>query len=381
MFSVPGHIIGGLRYETTDVSASALVPTPSGARQNSQNEFNILFNGSGFTSFKGSYQNWLPSVDFDIEPTNTVKLRASYSHTITRADYGSLQGGRRLDTLFRVGGGTGSVGNPNLIPYKSKNIDLSAEWYYNRESYISVGFFHKNVANYISSTVVNQTIPGITSPTTTFNGVTQNGPRYQAALNALGANATFGQIRDYIAANYPGGVVNGTIVAQPNDPLVNFVIQTPYNSDQKANIDGFEFAIQHAFWNTGFGTILNYTIVRGNHNYDNTLPASVSQFAVTGLSDSANAVLFYDKNGLQARAAYNWRKGYLSGAGVNPYYIDTYGQLDVSASYAITKNISVFFEGINVNSENRSGHLRSDRNIAFVTKQGPRYSGGARITF
>ncbi|MEG3177623.1 TonB-dependent receptor [Sphingomonas sp. RB3P16] len=383
VFSVPGHIIGGVRYETTDVSATALVPSPSGARQNSQNEFNILFNGSAFTTFKGSYQNWLPSVDFDIEPTDTIKLRASYSHTITRADYGSLQGGRRLDTLFRVGGGFGSVGNPNLIPYKSKNIDLSAEWYYTKESYISVGYFHKNVSNYIGSTVVNQTIPGITSPTTTFNGVTQNGPRYQAALNALGANATFAQIRDYIGANYPGGVVNGTIVAQPNDPLINFVITTPFNSANSASVDGFEFAIQHNFWNTGFGTILNYTIVRGNQNYDNRLPSSVAQFAITGLSDSANAVLFYDKNGLQARAAYNWRKGYLTstGGGINPTYINTYGQLDVSASYAITKNVSVFVEGINVNSEDRSGHLRSDRNITFVTKQDPRYSAGARITF
>jgi TonB-dependent receptor len=381
VMSVPGHIIGGVRYETTDVSASALVPTPSGARQNSQNEFNILFTGSGFTRFKGSYQNWLPSVDFDIEPTSTVKLRASYSHTITRADYGSLQGGRRLDTLFRIGGGTGSVGNPNLIPYKSKNIDLSAEWYYSKESYISVGYFHKNVSNYISSTVVNQTIPGVTSPTTTFNGVTQNGPRYQAALNALGTNATFGQIRDYIGANYPGGVVNGTIVAQSNDPLANFVVQTPFNSDQTANVNGFEFAIQHSFWHTGFGTILNYTIVNGNRNYNNRLPSSVSQFAITGLSDSANAVLFYDKNGLQARAAYNWRKGYLSGTGVNPFYVNTYGQLDVSASYALTKNISVFVEGINVNSEDRSGHLRSERNINFVTKQDPRYSAGARISF
>ncbi|WP_343615068.1 TonB-dependent receptor [Novosphingobium sp.] len=381
ILSIPGHVIGGVRYETTTVDASALVPTPSGARQNSQNEFNILFNGSGFTSSKGSYQNWLPSIDFDIEPTRNIKLRASYSHTITRADYGSLQGGQRLDTLFRIGGGTGSVGNPNLIPYKSKNIDVSAEWYYNKESYLSVGYFHKSVANYIGNTVVNQTIPGVTSPTTTFNGVTQNGPRYQAALNALGANATYGQIRDYIAANYPGGVVNGTIVAQPNDPLVNFVLQTPYNSNQTANVDGFEFAIQHNFWHTGFGTILNYTIVKGNRNYDNSLPASVSQFAITGLSDSANAVLFYDKNGLQARAAYNWRKGYLSSSGVNPFYIDTYGQLDVSASYAITKNISVFFEGINVNSENRSGHARADSNVGFVTKQGPRYSGGARITF
>ena len=381
--SVPGHIIGGIRYETTNVTASALVPTPSGARQNSQNEFNVLFNGSGFTTFRGSYQNWLPSVDFDIEPIESIKLRASYSHTITRADYGSLQGGRRLDTLFRVGGGTGSVGNPNLIPFKSKNIDLSAEWYYGNDSYFSVGYFHKNVSNYISNTVINQTIAGITSPTTTFNGVTQNGPRYQAALNAVGANATYAQIRDYIAANYPGGVVNGTIVAQPNDPAVNFVIQTPYNSDQTATINGFEFAVQHNFWNTGFGTILNYTIVNGNRDYNNQLPASISptQFAVIGLSDSANAVFFYDKNGIQVRAAYNWRDGFLSGTGVNPTYTNAYGQVDLSASYAITKNINIFFEGINLNGENRSTHLRSDRNIAQVQKQDARYSAGARLTF
>src|SRR3546814_3100834 len=69
-----------------------------------------------------------------------VKLRASYSHTITRPDYASMQGGRTLDTLFRVGGGTGAQGNPGLIPYKSKNIDLSAEWYYAPSSYVSVGW-------------------------------------------------------------------------------------------------------------------------------------------------------------------------------------------------------------------------------------------------
>ena len=384
IFSLPGHIIGGVRYETTNVTASALVPTPTGGQQNSQNEFNVLFAGTGFTTFRGSYQNWLPSVDFDIEPIDSVKLRASYSHTITRADYGSLQGGQRLDTLFRVGGGTGSVGNPNLIPFKSKNIDLSAEWYYGNESYISVGYFHKDVQNFISSTQINTTIPGVTSPTTTFNGVTQNGPRYQAALNALGANATFQAIQAYYAANFPAYVgKNGVLLAGPGDPSVNFVITTPFNSANTASVDGFEFAIQHNFWHTGFGTILNYTIVNGNRNYDNRLPASVSpaQFAITGLSDSANAVLFYDKNGFQARAAYNWRKGYLSASGVNPFYINTYGQLDVSASYAITKSISVFFEGINVNSEDRSGHLRSDNNIAFVTKQDPRYSAGARIAF
>ncbi|VVS99073.1 TonB-dependent receptor [Sphingomonas sp. EC-HK361] len=379
MFSRPGHLIAGVRWEDTVINSSALVPTPVGTRQNSQNEFNVLYSGSGFTTFKGHYQNWLPSVDFDIEPLDGVKLRASYSHTITRADYGSLQGGRTLDTLFRVGGGTGQQGNPGLIPYKSKNIDLSAEWYYGNESYISVGYFHKNVSNYIGVTQVNTPAFGLTTPV--------GGPRYQAALAALGANATFAQIRDYIGVNFPNTVTRDaqgnpvTILGQPNDPLVNFVISTPFNSDQTAAVDGFEFAIQHNFWNTGFGTILNYTIVNGNRKYDNTLPASISQFAITGLSDSANAVLFFDKYGIQARAAYNWRAEYLSGSGINPYYIESYGQLDASASYAITPNVAVFAEGINLTGTDRRGHLRSDRNVFFSTKQDARYSAGVRFTF
>ena len=384
LFSRPGHLIAGVRYERTHVTATALVPTPSGGQQNSQNEFNVLFTGQGFTTFKGSYQNWLPAIDFDFQPLNGVKLRASYSHTITRATYDNLQGGRRLDTLFRVGGGTGSVGNPGLIPFKSKNVDLSAEWYYGNDSYLSVGYFHKNVSNYISSTQVNTTIPGVAAPTTTFNGVTTNGPRYQAALNALGANATIAQIQQYYATNYPTFVgTQGQLLAGPGDPLVNFVITTPNNSNQTASFNGFEFAIQHNFWHTGFGTILNYTIVNGNRDYNNALPASVqpAQFAIEGLSNSANAVLFYDKNGIQVRAAYNWRDGFLSSSGVNPTYTDPFGQIDLSASYAVTKNIAVFFEGININGENRSQHLRSDRNINLVQKLDARYSAGVRFAF
>ncbi|MEI5686333.1 TonB-dependent receptor [Sphingomonas kyungheensis] len=377
-----GHFIAGIRYENTDVSASALVPTPTGGQQNSQNEFNVIYSGSGFTTFKGSYNNWLPSIDVDIAPLRNVKLRASYSHTITRADYGSLQGGRNIDQLFRVGGGTGRVGNPNLIPYKSKNVDLSAEWYYGKEDYISVGYFHKDVANYIGSTQINTIIPGVTAPTTTLNGVTTNGPRYQAAINAPGYDGTFAFIQNYYAANFPQYVgKNGALLAGPGDPSVNFIITTPFNSSQTAAVNGFEFAIQHNFWNTGFGTILNYTIVNGNRDYNNLLPSSIPQFAITGLSDSANAVLFFDKYGINARAAYNWRKGYLSGSGTNPYYVNTYGQLDGSASYAITPMVAVFVEGINILGENRSGHLRSDRNVNFVNKQDARYSAGVRFTF
>lgn len=369
------HLIGGLRYENTTVKSSALVPIPVGTRQNSQNEFNLLYaSQNSFTTFSGSYDEWLPSVDFDFAPMQNVKLRASYSHTITRADYGSLQGGRTLDQLFRVGGGTGAQGNPGLVPYKSKNIDLSAEWYYGRENYISIGYFHKNVANYIGNTQVRTTVPGLTNPAL--------GPRYQAALAALPAGATYAQIASYIATNYPGTVTSdGFILGTANDPLVNFTVSQPFNSDQTASINGFEFAIQHNFWDTGFGTILNYTIVRGNRDFDNRLPASVSQFAINGLSDSANAVLFFDKYGFQARAAYNWRAQFLAGGGINPYYTEGYGQLDASASFELTKGVSIFAEGINITGSDRRGHRRSDRNVTFVVKQDARYSAGVRFTF
>jgi TonB-dependent receptor len=374
-FSRPGHLIAGLRYENTVIKSSALVPIPVGSRQNSANEFNILYaTQNSFTSFSGSYNLWLPSVDFDIEPLNNVKFRASYSHTITRAGYDQLQGGRTFDQLFRIGGGTGGQGNPGLVPYKSKNIDASLEWYYKRDSYISVGYFHKDVSNYIGTTQTTVTAPGVTNPAL--------GPRYAAALAALGANATYAQISAYIAANYPGTVTpEGFILGTSADPLVPFVITQPFNSKDTASINGFEFAITHTFWNTGFGTVLNYTIVNSNRDYNNALPASVPQFAINGVSNSANAVLFYDKGGLQARVAYNWRDKFLAGGGINPFYVEAYGQVDASASFEFVKGLTVFVEGINVLGADRRGHRRSERNVTFVTKQDARYAAGVRFAF
>jgi TonB-dependent receptor len=374
-FSRPGHLIAGLRYENTVIKSSALVPIPVGSRQNSANEFNILYaTQNSFTSFSGSYNEWLPSIDFDIEPLNNVKFRASYSHTITRAGYDQLQGGRTFDQLFRIGGGTGGQGNPGLVPYKSKNIDASLEWYYKPDSYISVGYFHKNVSNYIGTTQVKVTAPNVTNPAL--------GPRYAAALAALGANATYAQIANYISINYPGTVTSqGFILGQANDPLVPFTISQPFNSNDTATINGFEFAITHTFWNTGFGTILNYTIVNSNRDYNNTLPASITQFAVNGVSNSANAVLFYDKGGLQARVAYNWRDKFLAGGGTNPFYTEAYGQVDASASFTFMRGLTVFAEGINVLGADRRGHRRSDNNVTFVTRQDARYAAGVRFAF
>jgi len=391
LFNNPANLRLGLRYESTKVDSSALVPVPTGTTLVSFNEISIVqpVGASDFTTLKGKYHNWLPAVDFDLSPMRNIKLRASYSHTITRPDYASLQGGLTVNSPARPGGGsTGGSGNPGLLPYKSKNIDLSAEWYYQPDSYASVGFFHKTVSNFIGTTTTQGPQFGLTNP--------GQGAAFLAAQAALGAGAPFAfvpggaanaSILNYVLANNPGVIVrdvNGVptgIRGTATDPLLVFTVGQPGNSDQVGHIHGFEFALQHTFWNTGFGAILNYTIVKSDTKYDNTLRYTATQFAITGVSDSANAVLFYDKNGLQARVAYNWRAGFLSGYGLDPFYVDPYGQFDVSASYEFRKGLTAFVEGINITNADRRGHMRNDQTVFFANPGYARYAAGIRFSF
>jgi TonB-dependent receptor len=374
------HLRLGLRYEDTQISSSALVPVPVGTSWVADNEIGLIFGGqSDFSTLKGQYQNWLPAVDFDIMPIQDVKLRASYSHTITRPDYTSMQGGITVNQPLRPGGGsTAGSGNPDLMPYKSKNIDVSAEWYYGRSSYVSAGFFHKSVSNFIANTTVQQPLFDLTNPA--------QGSAVAAARTALGGNPGFAQILAWLAVNNPsvvefvGGIPRG-VLGQPGDPAVQFTTTQPGNSDRVAKLWGWEFAIQHSFWDTGVGVILNYTIVRSDTSFDNTLRYTATQFAVNGVSDSANAVLYYDKNGIQARVAYNWRAEFLSGYGFDPYYIEAYGQFDVSASVEIKKGVTVFVEGINVTNADRRGHQRNEQTVFFAAPGYARYAAGVRFSF
>lgn len=388
----PFSAVGGMRYEKTDIVSSALVPVPVGTQWVSENEFGVIYSGeSDFTSLNGSYEYWLPSLDLRYELRDDIVLRASYSETITRPGYADIQGGQTVTQLFRVIGGTGEQGDPGLLPFESRNIDFSVEWYYDEGSYASVGFFHKDVDNFIGRSVIRDTPFELPHPA--------QGARYQAAVAALGPNAGLTAIRNWIFANADpstveitgvdsNGNTTGNIFGVPGeDPFIVFDIAVPVN-ERSASVHGWEFAVQHLFGDTGFGVIANYTIVSGDVNFDNTLPQSApGQFALVGLSDSANLVGFYDRGGLQFRAAYNWRDKFLTatnnatGEPNNPMYTEAFGQLDLSASYMVTDNFQVFAEGINVLDATQRLHGRHWNEANFVTQTGPRYAIGARYTF
>ncbi len=377
--AMPARTAFGLRYEETDVVASALVPVATGINWTAANEYPIQFAGSpGFTTLTGSYKHLLPSLDFDIDLRSDLKARASYGETIGRPGWGDIQGGQTLNALARVDGGTGQQGNPALKPLKSKNIDLSLEWYYAKGSYAAVGYFRKNINNYIGVTQIDATPFNLRTPV--------KGAFWNEAVAARCTDEDPVCIRDFIFERYDGrfGVnrATGVIPAQPGDPIANFRITAPANQ-RSASLDGLEFNVQHLFGKSGWGVSANYTFVNSGLKYDNN--SIGEQFALEGLSDSANLVLFYENDKLQVRLAYNWRDTFLSGRfdgkGPNPVYTEAYGQVDVNASYKLTERLSVNAEVINLNDGVQRLHGRAKEQVLYVTQTGPRYMLGANYKF
>lgn len=380
LFNRDASVLVGLRYESTEIESSALVPIPVASGWAAANEFYLGYAAeSDFSTVDADYNYLLPSFDFDIDYSEDIKLRASYSQTITRPTYADMQGGRSVDQLFRVDLGTGSSGNPALEPFESENMDFSAEYYYGQSSYFSAGYFTKDVSNWIGTGTVDAAPFDVPHP--------GQGPRYQEALAAVGNDAI--DIRNYIIANYPETTrvdQNGLTVIEGiagEDPNVTFRFNNPANSDREQTIDGFEFAWQHDFGETGLGFVANYTIVDGDAEYNNQLNAAGgSQFALQGLSDSANLVAYYDKDGIQARIAYNWRDQFLAASGSHPTYVEEYDQIDISASYEFQESgFSVFLDGINITEEGRRTHGRDQTYVNFVAPGHARYYVGGRYKF
>jgi TonB-dependent receptor len=179
------------------------------------------------------------------------------------------------------------------------------------------------------------------------------------------------------------GNQTGTIAGLPTDPIASFAITVPANQ-RSASLDGLEFNLQHVFGDSGFGVSANYTIVDSGLEYDNADLGE--QFALEGLSDSANLVLFYEKFDWQVRAAYNWRDEFLAGrfdgTGLpNPVYTEAYGQLDLSVGYQWSENLTLHLEAINLTDEIQRLHGRNRNQVLFVTQTGPRYMLGLRYKF
>ncbi len=416
---MPTHTRIGVRYEKTDLVSTSQVAIPQSVQWMANNDFRIV-RSTDVQPFseKHSYSYVLPSLDFSIDLTDTLKGRASFSQSIARAPYSNLYAGPGPNQptgsvlIGEAGRATGTANTPTLDPIESDNLDLALEWYFADASFISVTYWNKRVNNFIGNTVVRENLYGLTDPTA--------GPDAQAALDfllsadcaaqvsaagndpsaACAANDTalFTALAMYRNAGATGGLAayDGSgaqvlamenaydLVGEADDPLYMFDVNRPINQNT-SKLRGWEIGGQYFFGQSGFGIYANYTVVNGDVGFDDAGDPSVDQFSLLGLSDTANLMLMYENYGWSARVAWNWRDEYLilanQGGSKNPFYVEAYDQVDLSVSYAFNDHLSIGFEALNLTGEDVRWHARTDSQIVRLVDQSPRYTLGLRYKF
>jgi TonB-dependent receptor len=283
-----------------------------------------------------TYYSLLPSLAARLNLTDKLVARFAATETVTRPPLGALSPRLVIGTT-RPGNLQASSGNPNLQPFEAFNLDAGVEWYYQRNGYLAVAVFRKEVQNFLVNVVQNRVFP-IADRDNLFTG----------------------------------------------DPT--FEVSTQDNLE-KASVKGIELSAQHTFDYlpgalAGFGFQVNATFVSSNAKLD--ADDLTQTFALQGLGDSYNAVLFYDYGGLEARIAWNRREKFLQtavGFGGEPAYVLPYQQVDARVSYRIFDNVAVFAEGVNITDEANQRVGRYENQILLYEKTGPRYAVGVRAEF
>ena len=322
------------------------------------------FTGTPLT-FNDGYTNTLPMANIAFELSEDVVLRAAYSEGIVRPNIN----GQRPAPSLRPGNNTIELDLPNatLKPYSAKNYDLSLEWYNREGSAISLGYFKKDITDLFG------TDDDIYCPQDGSNALVND---------LIGAIELVGETCQEVALFTPPLTgVEGEVPLEPRNREVK--INNPVNSNETLAVEGFELAIQQKLdflpypWN-GLGGVFNYTKLKQSGAEQQLSRVSPQSF---------NIITYYENDGLSLRFAYNWRDDQTT-AGVNGFLgtgtriIKANGRLDFSGSYALTEDLKVYLQAINLTDEIGVSHYGySDDAIHQLSYSGRIYKVSASYKF
>lgn len=253
------------------------------------------------------YSNFLPSMNLALDVTDDVTVRFAAARTMTRASLNSLN---IANPNFTYETRTVSMGNPDLAPYESNDIDLGVEWYFQDEALLSATMFNKKVVSSLTTDVVEKLVDSA------YYAAIYADPRYSATYNSDPATV----------------------------PYTHYI---PINTKDGFTIKGYELVYQQPFtflsgWLSNFGVVTNYTRVTAED--------------MTGLSENSyNMTLYYEQDDFGLRVSANTRDDYiLSMPGGNGHLAEMkYGptHLDFSSFYNVNDNLTLTFEVINLTDE------------------------------
>jgi TonB-dependent receptor len=324
----------GVRVTGTDTASTGVVQPVTSIAPNPGDSSLLLFTygPAAPTTVKNHYVNVLPSANLKIDATDTLVVRFAVSKTLTRPTLSDL--GPNNAYAGRVTQPLSSGGNPLLKPFISWNYDASIEWYASRNLALSADIFRKDFSGFLS----NQTVIV---------------PRTGTDLSGKSVVYSFYDTR-------PRNGNEGTVTGQE--------VAAQYSFDGEGIL-------------SGFGVGANYTHVTSDVKV--VTAGDCSQ--IEGLSkNSYNANAFYEKHGLQARVAYNWRSSYLAvcrGLQSQPQNNDAYGQVDFNIAYDINPTFQVYVDGVNITNEYLYQYSNYHNRFLMNESTGRRILFGVRAKF
>ncbi|MGM8360775.1 TonB-dependent receptor [Flavobacterium sp. ARAG 55.4] len=263
-----------------------------------------------------SYNAFLPMLHIKYAANDNMNIRAAYTRTFSRANFGDLNPGENVDTtnpgLVKI-----TKGNADLLPTFANNFDLMGEYFLDDIGLITAGVFYKDLSNYIFKDLSVQKIDNV----------------------------------DYL-------------ITQPKNV-------------ENASLYGFEMGITKRFteWDNffgGFGIDLNGAFIKSSLKV-NRFDADGGLVAVdkTTLPNQSkflfNSSIFYEKYGFMFKIAGNYRGKSVETINQNlgpDYYISARSNftVDFSADYSISDKLKVFMEVRNLANTPFQQYLGTNEN-------------------
>lgn len=311
------QILGGVRYERTDVDSTSVRTV-----------------GTTITpvNASGGFGNLLPSLHLRWNATPDLVLRAAWTNTIGRANFGDVTAREEVNITGPIA--TLNIGNPGLKPRRSMGFDASAEYYTGNGGLFSLGVFYKDIKDEIFS---------VTTVETRDLG---RGPE---------------QVQVSRAANA-----------------------------QSASIFGAEAAIQQSLTFLpkpldGLGVNLNATFIKSKLDVLTAVgPRRLGFFFQPKWA--ANASVFYELGSLEARVAYNYTGDFLETINGTIPEADQFwrwrGTMDAQIRYSVTPQFQLFIEGENLTNSGRIELTGPNRDLLQESARfGRAFTLGASVRF
>ncbi|HEX5788272.1 MAG TPA: TonB-dependent receptor [Woeseiaceae bacterium] len=277
----------GVRYVTTEATSTYYV---SGEK----------------TETEADYSEVLPSLNVAYDLSDSLVLRGAAARAMARPQYIDMYVNPNVvgtnddlpNNQFWI------VGNVGLDPFVSDQFDIALEWYFTESSMLSVGYFIKDVKNFVNFTEYHSDASEIPFPLPT---------------------------------------------TPVNEQAGGWTVQEKTNG-KEAQIDGFEVQYQQDFGN-GFGAVANVTYSDTDTDEDTFVDGNPY------LSDSSETVYnvsgYFENELLQLRLSYNDRSDYMireTGAYGNRLH-DDYSSLDFSGAWFVTDNLTLTLDATNLTEE------------------------------